>query len=235
MNLPELTILVATLNEEATIEECLRRIFAVYPDRTEVIVVDGGPDQTGVIVTGLCEEFPALRYIRNENDRGKGHAMRVGIDAAQAEIMAQIDADLQFMPEELPLIVDPIRQGAADVTLGSRFAKGSNCRPGSAPVVRTFGNYVTSLYSSLLFLQRMTDVLAGMKAWTRDAIETINVQCDNCSYDAEIPVKAVRRGLRVVDIPITTDVRQGGESCVNVVTGGFEILRDLTCFRFGLK
>ena len=81
----------------------------------------------------------------------------------------------------------------------------------------------------------MTDVLAGMKAWTKSAIDAIDVQCENCSYDAEIPVKAARNGLRVVDIAITTDVRQGGESCIHVVTDGLVILRDLTRFRFGIK
>lgn len=231
---PELSVLVAAFNEEAAIEACLRRILQVYTSSTEVLVIDGGHDRTGEIVMELCREFPALKYIRNENDRGKGHAMRVGIEAARGKIMAQIDADLQFLPEELPLIVDPIRRSEADVTLGSRFAAGAVRLPGSTPFVRTMGNKITSHYASLMFFHRMTDVLAGMKAWTRDAIDKIGVRCENCSYDAEIPVKAVRCGLRVIDVPITTDARQGGESCINVVTDGMVILRDMTRIRMGI-
>ncbi|MEO1984479.1 MAG: glycosyltransferase, partial [Fuerstiella sp.] len=59
-----LTVLVATMNEEASIEECVRRIFGVYPDLCEVLVIDGGSDRTREIVLRLCEEFSRLRYLR---------------------------------------------------------------------------------------------------------------------------------------------------------------------------
>jgi glycosyltransferase involved in cell wall biosynthesis len=231
---PTLSVIVATFNEEKTIAECVRRILAVFPDDCEVLVVDGGTDRTGEIVSALTAEFSGLRYVRNENDRGKGHATKTGIQAARGQIMVEIDADLQFLPEELPILIDPLKSGIADVALGSRFAKGSVRRPGSTPPLRTFGNKTTSLYASLLFCHRMTDVLAGMMAWTRRTIETIDLRSDNYSYEVEIPVKALRQGLRVVDVPVTTDSRQGGQSNVSVVVDGITILYDITRFRLGL-
>ena len=149
--------------------------------------------------------------------------------------MAEIDADLQFLPEELPRILEPIRDGKADVVLGSRFTKGSSRLTGSTTWLRTFGNFTTSLYASMLFFHRMTDVLAGMMAWSRKTIETIHLQSDNYSYEVEIPVKALRKGLRVIDVAVTTDARQGGVSCVNVVVDGLTLLFDITRFRLGLK
>jgi glycosyltransferase involved in cell wall biosynthesis len=235
MQRPDLSVIVATFDEQATIDNCVRQVFAVYPHNCELLVVDGGSDRTGEIVRRLTEEFANLRYIRNENDRGKGHAIRTGIAAARADVMAQIDADLQFLPRELPRLVDPIRQGTADVTLGTRFARHSVRLRGSTPWLRTFGNKTASLYASILFWHRMTDVQAGMKAWSRDAIDKIDLKSDNYSYEVEIPVKALRRGLRVVDVPITTDARQGGETCVHVVWDGLSLLRDITLFRLGLK
>lgn len=229
------SVIVATFNEQDTIERCVRRIFATYPSGCEVLVVDGGSDRTGEIVRGLAEEFPNLRYIANEDDRGKGHATKVGIEAAQADVMAEIDADLQFLPEELPRLFEPIVAGQADVVLGSRFAKGSVRLPGSTTWLRTFGNKITSFYASLLFRQRMTDVLAGMMAWTRQTVDAIDLRSDNYSYEVEIPVKALRKGLRVVDVPVTTDARQGGQSCVNVAMDGLTLLRDITRFRLGWK
>jgi glycosyltransferase involved in cell wall biosynthesis len=231
---PIFSVIVATFNEEQTIEECVRRIFAVYPDDCEVLVVDGGTDRTGEIVRGLTLEFSGLHYVRNENDRGKGHATKTGIQAARGQIMVEIDADLQFLPEELPCLVAPLICGSADVALGSRFAAGSVRRPGSTPPLRTFGNKTTSLYASLLFCHRMTDVLAGMMAWTRRTTETIRLKSDNYSYEVELPVKALRQGLRVVDVPVTTDSRQGGQSNVSVVADGIVILYDITRFRLGL-
>lgn len=229
---PELTVIVTTLNEEATIERCLRRILAVFPEQTEILVVDGGHDDTGRLVLELAQSYPAIHYIPNPNDRGKGHAMHVGLAAARGKFIAQIDADLQFLPEELPLLLAPLRQDQADVVLGSRFAAGAKRLPGSTPAIRTFGNWVTSGYASLLFGCRMSDVLAGMKAWKRIVTEQVRLVAENCSYDAELPVKAVRAGFRVLDIPITTDARQGGVSAIHVVRDGARILRDLTRFRW---
>jgi glycosyltransferase involved in cell wall biosynthesis len=232
---PQLSVIVATFNEEETIERCVRRILAVYPTGCEVLVVDGGSDRTGEIVRGLAPDLPGLRYVRNENDRGKGHATKVGIAAARGDIMAEIDADLQFWPEELPRLVDPIRAGLADVVLGSRFMAGSRRLPGSTTWLRTFGNWTTSSYASLLFCHRMTDVLAGMMAWSRRTIECIDLRSDNYSYEVEIPVKALGQGLRVIDAAVTTDARQGGQSCVNVVADGLSLLFDITRFRLGLR
>lgn len=235
MEKPQLSVIVAAFNEQDTIERCARAIFAVYPRNCEVLVVDGGSDRTGNIVERLARELPALRYVRNVNDRGKGHAIRTGVAAARADVMAQIDADLQFLPPELPRLIEPILRGAADVTLGTRFARDSVRLPGSTPWLRTLGNKTVSLYASVLFWHRMTDVLAGMKAWTREAIDEIEFKSDNLSYDAEIPVKALRKRLRVADVPISTDARQAGRTKVNVVWGGVALLRDITLFRLGLR
>lgn len=228
---PDLSIIVTTLNEEATIERCLHRIRSVFADGIEILIVDGGHDRTGEIVCRMAERDSAIRYLDNPDDRGKGHAMHVGLAAARGTLIAQIDADLQFLPEELPRIIDPLLEDRADVVLGSRFLSGARRLPGSTPALRTFGNWVTSHYASLLFGRRMTDVLAGMKAWKRSVTQTIRLTAENCSYDAELPVKALRAGFRVIDVPVTTDARQGGVSAIHVVRDGARILRDLTRFR----
>ena len=232
---PRLTVIVAAFNEQDTIGNCVQQIFEVYPENCELLVVDGGTDNTQQVVEALTETFSLLRYVRNHDDRGKGHSIRTGIAEARGDVMAQIDADLQFLPSDLPALVAPIEEGQADVTLGTRFAAGSIRRAGSTPTFRRWGNKFASFYASLLYCHRMTDVQAGMKAWTREAAELIDIKSDNYSYEVEIPIKALRKGLRVVDVPITTDARQGGETCVNVVFDGIALLRDITCFRLGLK
>ncbi len=232
---PEVSVIVATFNEEGSIENCLRRVVAALTMPAEVLVVDGGHDRTGEIVQRLATELSPIRYIRNENDRGKGHATQVGIAAARGNIMVEIDADLQFLPEELPRLIGPIQAGTTDVVLGSRFMKTSTRLPGSTPPLRTFGNFVVSLYASILFGQRMTDVLAGMSAWTRATIEKTGLRSDNSSYEVELPVKALKHRLRVLDVPVTTDARKEGKSNVKLFRDGMAILRDITLFRLGLK
>jgi glycosyltransferase involved in cell wall biosynthesis len=232
---PELSIIVATFDEEATIERCVRRIARVYPKGAEILVVDGGHDATRTVVERVGREIPSLVYIRNEGDRGKGHAIRTGCQRARAAVMAQIDADLQFLPEELPRLIAPVREGRADVTLGSRFMRGSVRRPGSTPPLRTLGNKLASGYASLLFRHRMTDVQAGMKAWTRDAMKRIDFRSDDYGYEVEIPTRALAARLRVVDVPISTEARRGGETKVNVIVDGLPLLWDITRFRFAAR
>lgn len=232
---PGISVIVAALNEAGTIEACVRRIRAVYPDDGEVLVVAGGTDATADRVDAMAAADPRVRCIRNPDDRGKGHAIRVGIAHATAPIHAQIDADLQFLPEELPRLADPIRRGEADVVLGTRFAPGATRLPGSTPVVRTLGNKAVSAFASLLFGRRMTDVQAGMKAWRADAMRAIAIASDNYSYEVEIPAKALLRGLRVAEVPVTTDNRQAGVTNVRVLAAGLALVRDILAFRLGWK
>lgn len=226
----EASILVAARDEEATIEACVRGVVAVATGPWEVLVVDGGTDRTGEVVRALARELDGIRHVRNDGDRGKGHAIRRGILEARADVMAQFDADLQFHPEDLPRVLEPIRSGVADVVLGSRFLDGSVREPGSTPLVRRLGNHAVSAYASLVARRRLTDVQAGIKAWTREAAERIDLQSDNYSYEAEIPVKAVRRGLRVIEVPVTTRARLAGRSKVHVARAGLALFRDITRF-----
>lgn len=235
MNEPEISIIVATFNEEGSIETCLRQIVTTFPTGCEVLVIDGGSDRTGEITRELSLELPAIRYIRNEHDRGKGHATQVGIEAARGRIMVEIDADLQFLASEIPRLIQPIQENRADIVLGSRFMAGSARRPGSTTPLRTLGNFIVSLYASVLFGQRMTDVLAGMSAWTREAVQKTGLRSDNSSYEVELPVKGLRHGLRVVDVPVTTDARTTGRSNVRLLPDGLAILRDITLFRLGVR
>lgn len=228
----KLSVLIATFDEERNIEACVRRVGAAIPNDREILVIDGGSDRTECIVRALSPEIPGLRYVRNTDDRGKGHAIRTGCREAVGELVAQIDADLQFLPEELPRIMAPLLDGRADVVLGTRFARGSVRRPGSTPLLRTCGNVFASAYASLLFAHRMSDVQAGMKAWTRDAMKRLGpLTSDGYAYEVEIPARALRVGLRVVDVPITTDARAAGETKVNVVLDGIQLLYAITRFR----
>ena len=227
-----LSVIIAAFDEEATIETVVRRVCAAVPG-AEVLVVNGGTDGTGAVVTRLSAELPRVRLVDNPKSiAGKGHAIRVGIQQAAGAVQAQIDADLQFLPEELPRLVEPILTGDADVTLGSRFTGGAVRGDGSTPLFRTMGNRAISLYVSLLCGQAVTDPQAGMKAWSRAAIDRVALRSDNYSYEAEIVVRALRLGLRVRDVPITTHARAGGETKVNVVTDGLRLVRDVTRFRF---
>lgn len=207
----ETSIIVAARNEEASIEACLSALVAALPD-AEIVVVNGGTDRTFAIACRLAEQWPQIKPVKNEPDLGKGHAIQKGIAVASGRIMAQFDADLQFFAGDLTRLLAPIQAGKSDLTLGSRFVPNSD-RSAYQPVfLRDVGNRLLSLYISLLIGRRVTDVTAGIKAWTRAAIGQIDFRDLRYSYEAEIVVRAARLGLRFEEVAVRYAGRTAGES-----------------------
>lgn len=211
MNTPDTNIIISTFNEEENIETAVREAARAMPS-AEIVVVDGGTDRTYERACALREEIPNLVVIKNENDRGKGHAIRTGVSAAKGRYMAQFDADLQFSADDLPALIAPVREGRCDVCVGSRFLKSSN-RDAYKPIFyRDLGNRFLSVLMSLLTGRKVTDVTSGMKAWSREAMARIAFEDDRYSYEAEIIIKAAVRGLRLQEVPVSYASRDKGES-----------------------
>jgi len=234
--LPNISILVAAFNEEESIEECIRSIATAMPD-AEIVIVHGGTDATLDIARSLQSEFPQITPIFNEGDRGKGHAVKTGIASARGSIIAQFDADLQFAAKDLPALTAPLKDGLCDVTLGSRFMTGADRAAYQPSFFRDMGNKLLCLYVSCLCGKKATDVTAGIKAWTRSAIEQIDFRDDVYSYEAEIVIRAHRLGLRVKEVPVTYASRVKGISMhtdnLQVIRAGLTILLKSLGFRFG--
>lgn len=226
-----ISIIIPTFNEALNIVSCLQRTQAAHP-HAEIIVVDGGSDETEKLVKNFSIDFPQVRYISNRPDLGKGHAIRVGIEAAKGDIIVQMDADLQFYPEEISLLIAPLEQNVADFVCGSRFAPQSNRSEGGTPLLRSFGNVFISFCSSCLFGVKMTDVLAGFKAWKKEVTKSFELESNSYSYELELPVKAIFHGFRVVDVAISTVPRVKGESSVRIFRVGFKILFDMILWKW---
>ncbi|MCB0338606.1 MAG: glycosyltransferase family 2 protein [Bdellovibrionales bacterium] len=224
-----ISIIIPTFNEEACIEECVRRVALACP-KAEILVVDGGWDQTSNRVRRLQGKQFDLNFVKNQDDRGKGHAVRTGIALAKGDILVQFDADLQFSPEDLPKLINPIIEGDADMVLGSRFLK-SNFRNSGSPI-RSIGNWFFSAFVSKMFNHEFTDILAGCKAWRRMILPEGCPKSDNYSYEIELPVTALQRGARIIDVPVVTSPRLTGTSSVRAFSVGLQLLVDVFKFRF---
>ncbi|MCX7846593.1 MAG: glycosyltransferase family 2 protein [bacterium] len=233
------SVIVACLHEEDTIRECLERITRAMPN-AEVLVVHGGRDRTYEIAAEMARENPHIVPIKNENDQGKGHAIQVGIGRARYDVMGQFDADLQFAPEDLPALFLPILNGEADLVIGSRFMAGSDTSGYRFSFFRTVGNWIVNGWVSLMSGRRITDVTTGSKAWTRAAIEKIAFKDVKFVYEIEIVMYAIRRGLRVKQVPVRYHNRQGGVSghgkgwneLKSIIRTGFKLLWRATEIRF---
>jgi len=236
------SIIIACLNEEDTIIECLERLTQSAPE-AEILVLHGGKDQTHELAQTFAQSHPHVVAVRNENDRGKGSAIKAGIRRASFDVMCQFDADLQFEPEDVARVMAPILEGRADVVIGSRFMKEADATDYGFSLLRTVGNRMVNAWVSLLCGQSITDVTTGYKAWTRAAMQKICFQDDGFVYEVEIPVRACMEGLRLAQVPVKYHDRQGGVSghgtgwreVLSICRTGFRILASALTIRLSRR
>jgi glycosyltransferase involved in cell wall biosynthesis len=207
-----ITIIISTFNEEDTIRECLDRVRASAPE-SEIILIHGGKDRTADIARQWREDrSDPIRIYDNYGDSGKAHAIKVGITLASYPVMLQFDADLQFAPEDIPRMIEPIMEGQADLVIGSRFMEGVDKSGYKSSFFRDKGNTLLNRYISFLAGQSITDVTTGMKSWNKKAIWDIYYKDNRFVYEMEIVVRGALKGYRILQIPVTYLSRQGGAS-----------------------
>ncbi len=234
---PLLSVIIACYNEEKNIAETIARVYKTVPYAEILVVDDGSKDKTSEVAkeTGKRLKIKNLRVIRYTPNKGKGNAIKVGIDNAQGKIQAQVDADSQFPPEELPELIQPILDGKADLTFCSRFIKGSTVQKGSLTRMRRLANYVVSGFTSILSGTRLTDVNAGFKAWKSDVIRDLEIECKHFGYEPEIAILAAQKGYKIIEVPVNYKGRQTGVSNVKLLRDGIIIPVFLLKVKFGKK
>jgi glycosyltransferase involved in cell wall biosynthesis len=198
MDDPLVSIVVPAYNEAATIEEVLRRVTAV-PFRTEVIVVDdGSTDGTADLVAAV----DGVRLIRRPQNAGKGAAVRDGIAATTGAIVLIQDADLEYDPKDLPKLLEPLREGRADVVYGTRLRGGE---PQRAHLFWHYaGNRFLSLLTNVLFNTTISDMEVGYKAFRGDLIRGIHLVSDDFRFEPEVTAKVLKvPGIRLYEVPIS--------------------------------
>jgi len=185
---------VPAFNEERTIAKVVLGAKK-YADRV-LVCDDGSTDMTGEIAEKLGAEV-----IRHERNLGKGVALRSLFEAGRrigADVFVTLDADDQHDPEDIPRLVEPILRGDADVVIGNRFRF-----EGSVPAVRRWGNRVLNFLTNLSAGGGAEDTQSGFRAYSRAALEVIDVSEDGLSVDSQIFVDAKEKNLRVVEVPVS--------------------------------
>jgi glycosyltransferase involved in cell wall biosynthesis len=194
---PELTVVIPAFDEERTILGVLERVRAL-PLRVQVVVVDDASrDRTAALVTGQA----GVELYRHAQNRGKGAALRTGFEHARGRIVVVQDADLEYDPAEIPALIQPIRDGHADVVYGSRLIGG---RPQRVHLFwHKAGNRLLSLLTNVLYNTTLTDMETGYKAFTLEVLRQIEpLRESDFRIEPELTAKICRGGFRVYETPI---------------------------------
>ena len=199
-----LSIVVPIYNEERTIERVISSLFAL-PLPVEVIAVDdGSTDGTCALLTKLNTQYPPLRVVFQESNQGKGAALRLGFSMATGSHIMVQDADLEYNPEDIPKLVEPLAKDEADVVYGSRFLEDNH--KGSSFIHR-FGNGVLTKASNYITGWDLTDMETCYKVMRRSLIQDMTLEQNGFGFEVELTAKLANVGARVVERPISYDAR----------------------------
>jgi dolichyl-phosphate beta-glucosyltransferase len=207
MSEPFLTIVVPAFNESSRLGgslESIRSYADAKPFSLEVIVVDDGSrDRTPELVTEFANRFPAMRFLRHEQNRGKGYTVRRGVLEARGEFVAFTDADLSAPVEDVDQLLRALESSGADAAVGSRALKRELIGV-HQPWFREFGGRTFNLLVRLITGLKLRDTQCGLKlfrrATTRRAFELQRV--DGFGFDPELLFLIERLGGKVVEVPV---------------------------------
>ena len=216
MNLTSISVVVSLYNERPTLDELCSRLTAVLSAldvRYEIIFVDDGSTDGSI---EKLREFravdPSVRYIRFRRNFGKSAALAAGFRAAKFDIVATLDADLQDIPEQLPMLLDEL-DGGYDLVSGWRHQRQDK-------LSRRIGSRIYNRVTSLLTGVRLHDINCGFKCYKREVLDEVMVYGERHRY---IPVLASYRGFRLGEVKIDHAPREHGRSRYGLerVLGGF--------------
>ena len=196
MEQPDLTILIPALNEEATIREVLERCLAVPLSKQIVVINDGSTDSTAEILKAFGEK---IEVVTNPKPSGKGNAIRKALNLIKGKAVIVQDADLEYSPEQIPTLIQPILDGSASVVFGTRFAKGF---PSSMAFPNKLVNFLLAVSVRLLFGKKISDEATCYKALRSDVLQAMNLECQRFEFCPEVTAKTFRLGLSIIEVPI---------------------------------
>jgi glycosyltransferase involved in cell wall biosynthesis len=201
----KLSVVIPCYNERDTIESIISAVKSVPLPEIEIIVVDDCSSDGTIDVLRARAQPLVDKIIYHSANRGKGAALRSGFAAVTGDVVIVQDADLEYDPQEYPLLLEPILAGKADVVYGSRFMGG---RPHRVVYFwHMVGNRFLTLLSNMLTNLNLTDMETCYKAFRREALANILIEEDRFGFEPEITAKVARSGCRVFEVGISYNGR----------------------------
>ncbi len=227
-----LSILMPVYYERERVTQAIEEVLdTVLPTAFELIVVDdGSTDGTREILRGLSGADPRITLIEHERNRGKGAAVRTGLDRARGELTCIFDADLEYDPEDLARLMGPLLDGSVNACFGVRAFDGYS----SHSFWYVLGNRGVTLVCNVLFNVYLHDVMTCQKMMRTDVLRALDLHASGFTIEPEITARLIQSGERIFEVPIHYRARSDAEGKKLTARDGIRVVAMLARCRLGL-
>ena len=221
---PAVAVLIPCYNEELTIARVVEDFRAQLP-RASIYVFDNNSSDRSVEVARR-----AGAIVRHERRQGKGHVVQAMFRKVDADIYIMVDGDDTYPAEMVAELIEPIRRGEADMAIGSRLHREAASQ---FRILNRIGNVLYRRLLNSIFGVQLTDLLTGYRVLSRQLVRSLPLVGGGFETEAEMTIKAIERGFRIVEVPVSLRPRPpGSHSKIRLVQDGWLILNTiLTLFR----
>ena len=222
----KLSILMPLYNEEKTVAIVLDKLLKQKEVKEIVVVDDGSTDDSAKIVKKFAKKNKIIKFFQKTNG-GKGSAIRLALQKASGDYVLIQDADLEYDPEEIPLLLEPVLKGRSTVVYGSRFIGAHS----NLLFWHRVGNNFLNFLVNLLFNSTLSDMETCYKLLPRELMQSLDLQADKFDLEPEITCKILKKGIRIYEVPINYVGRDFSEGKKITWRDGFGALRMIFTMR----
>lgn len=221
----KLSIIIPVYNEEKTIFEIIRQVKAVKGLEKEIIVVDdSSTDETSKVIKNI-KDITVVKHLKNQ---GKGAAIKTGISQVSGDYILIQDADLEYDPQDILIMMKPIKKRKAVVVYGSRFTGQRR----NMFFWHWIGNQLLTLITNILYNTTLSDMETGYKLIPTSLLKSLHLQSQHFEFEPEVTAKILKKGIRIWEVPISYAGREYHEGKKISWKDAFPALFTLIKYRF---
>ena len=224
----QVAVILPAFNEASTISDVITTFSGKLPNAYVVVVDNNSTDGTASIASDTLHNLDTRGRIISEPRQGKGFAVRKAFQEVEADIYILSDADCTYPAEEVHKLIEPILTGTADMTVGDRHSTGSYQAVNNR-IFHRFGNRLVRWMINTLYSTRLSDIMSGYRAFSRQFVKTYPILVDGFELETDMTLHSLHRRFRITEIPITYRNRPSGSiSKLSTFSDGARVIFAIT-------